>query len=168
MQDRILAHDTATDNPFDSLTQDEQAEYDAWIDECKSGVRDPLPEDFPEALDYDRIKESTRIRMEDNGQKEPKTTERCGRPDEVVVSDDFPISDSDVQCDCGAWHTFTFHLNAATGNWLCRTCVEEIQNAERKRKQVEDAELQAAIERIADPKKMFAAFLHTKLNGGTQ
>ena len=179
MQDRILAQDTATDNPFDSLTIDEHAEYNAWIDECKSEVRDPLPDDFPEALDYDRIKdeaspseweaftESTRQRMEANGQKAPEAAERHKPSDELVVADDFPISDDDSQCDCGTWHTHKSYLNAATGNWLCRPCIEEIDNADRKRKQVEEAELQAAIERIADPKKMFAAFLHTKRSGGT-
>ena len=180
MQDRILAHDTATDNPFDSLTQDEQAEYDAWIDECKSGVRDPLPEDFPEALDYDRIKdetppseweaftEFTRIRMEANGQKEPEATEQHGLPAQMVASDDFPISDDDVQCDCGAWHNHKSYLNANTGSWLCRTCIEEIDNAERKRKQAEYDFLQAKIEFFSKPENVFAAFLHAKRNGGTQ
>ena len=180
MQDRILAHDTATDNPFDSLTSDEQAEYDAWIDECKSGVRDPLPEDFPTDLEYDRIKDeaspseweaftqSTRIRMEANGQKKPEATERDGLPAQMVASDDFPISDDDSQCDCGTWHTHKSYLNTAAGNWLCRPCVEEIDNAERKRKQAEYERLQAEIEFFSDPKNMFAAFLHTKRNGGTQ
>jgi hypothetical protein len=76
--------------------------------------------------------------------------------------ENFPISDDDTQCDCGWWHNHKSYLNAATGNWLCRACIEEIDNAERKRKQLEYEYLQAKIEYLSKPENMFAAFLHAK------
>ena len=89
-------------------------------------------------------------------------------PFEVDDPDNFPISDDDTLCDCGWWHNHKSYLNAATGNWLCRACIEEIDNAERKRKQVEHELLQARIEYLSKPENMFAAFLHAKRNRGTQ
>ena len=89
-------------------------------------------------------------------------------PFEVDDPDNFPTGDDDTLCDCGWWHNHKSYLNAATGNWLCRACIEEIDNAERKRKQVEHELLQARIEYLSKPENMFAAFLHAKRNRGTQ
>lgn len=35
------------ENTFATMTQAERDEYNAYLDDCKTQVRDPLPEDFP-------------------------------------------------------------------------------------------------------------------------
>ena len=83
-------------------------------------------------------------------------------PEPVDDPDNFPISDDDTLCDCGWWHNHKSYLNANTGSWLCRGCIEEIDNAERKRKQVEHERLQAEIEYFSHPENMFRKYLKYK------
>jgi hypothetical protein len=82
-------------------------------------------------------------------------------PEPVDDPENFPISDDDTLCDCGWWHNHKSYLNANTGHWLCRGCIEEIDNAERKRKQVEHELLQARIEYLSHPENMFRLYLKT-------
>ena len=87
-------------------------------------------------------------------------------PEPVDDPDNFPTGDDDTLCDCGWWHNHKSYLNAATGNWLCRACIEEIDNAERKRKQVEHDLLQARIEYLSHPENMFREYLKHKKRVG--
>ena len=66
------------------------------------------------------------------------------------------------QCDCGQSHTFKFHLNTDSGNWLCRTCAEDIVDIEKKRKQAGYERLQAEVEFFSNPENMFAYFMLRK------
>jgi hypothetical protein len=86
-------------------------------------------------------------------------------PEPVDDPDNFPTGDDDTLCDCGWWHNHKSYLNAATGNWLCRGCIEEIDNAERKRKQAEHDLLQARIEYLSHPENMFRKYLKHKQVG---
>ena len=86
----------------------------------------------------------------------------ANEPFEVDDPDNFPTGDDDTLCDCGWWHNHKSYLNAATGNWLCRGCIEEIDNAERKRKQAEYERLQAEIEYFSHPENMFRKYLKYK------
>jgi hypothetical protein len=86
-------------------------------------------------------------------------------PEPVDDPDNFPTGDDDTLCDCGWWHNHKSYLNAATGNWLCRSCIEAIDNAERKRKQLEYEQLQARIEYLSHPENMFREYLKQKRVG---
>ena len=42
----IVTHETQGINPFDELTSDERAEYDAWAEQANAGTRDLEPQDL--------------------------------------------------------------------------------------------------------------------------
>jgi len=50
----IVTHETQGINPFDELTTEERAEYDAWSDEVNQGTRDLEPQDLAVRL-YDDL-----------------------------------------------------------------------------------------------------------------
>ena len=46
MLGNIVTHETQGINPFDELTSDERAEYDAWAEQANAGTRDLEPQDL--------------------------------------------------------------------------------------------------------------------------
>lgn len=71
-------------------------------------------------------------------------------------------ADGKILCDCGQWHDFKFELNANTGTYTCRECLEARRKQEQREREIRDAMLEHEIEYLSNPVNMFREYLRRK------
>jgi len=71
-------------------------------------------------------------------------------------------ADGKVLCDCSKLHEFKFELNANTGNYTCRECLEARRKQEQREREIRDAILEHEIAYVSNPVNMFREFLRRK------